>query len=690
MKRTLLTVVVNVHKEGVWAHRALRSVIVALEKLLSKRPGERVQIIVVQDRGDQATFEVCARVLDSIMNENIQADLYLSDFGDLGLARNKGVMFAGGRFVAFLDGDDVWGEDWAWRGVDALEQTIKAMGGAEVAERFVAAHPCTNVDFGDGAFWWTQPDQRDEDFDPATFWTTNCWSSGVMATRETLLFSPYVPRTEGLGFEDWEWNARTLAAGVLHVSVPQTVVFIRKKNDGMNVESARKRQLPTHSPYHETDPEMLPRHKNVPRLVQEDDPDWLKRNWRNVHTIEPLLWPDARRVQSLPRYRAHASYTVPALVKLIRRKVDYVPTHVILAPCIVRGGADKRIVNYAEAAARAGGKPLVLLLDRKGDDSFSGSVDERVHVIDAAQLLEKAGGDAATLALARLIMQWRPVVHVVNSRTGFNLMHLYGTALRDSSAGPFYVSLYGADKQKGRFRGAGLNGWFEAAHKTIDVVISDNVNHLAELRRVFGWNGTTGRVPSIVNVPSEDKQQKLTETRSLGHKAMRVLWASRIVKGKRLDRLLEVARAAYEHQIPVLFSVAGEVGDTASQAVVTDLKKLPNVKLSTKAFSSWEQLAPEKHDAFMFTSETEGMPNVVLEALAHGLCVASSDVGDVGTIPGVRLVDDPDKAEAWLDALVRVVGLGKNSVAWVRDNHSVEAFDIALGEVGYFDRIKER
>lgn len=685
MKRPVLTVVLNVHREGAWAYKAARSAIVALKRLIVNRPGDSVQIVCVADKADAATIECVREAMRARACDKIDCMLIEVDVGDLGLARNAGVVRAEGRFVAFLDGDDVWGSDWPLLAVNELERTCTNMGG-----ELAVAHPCTNIDFGDGAFWWTQPDQRSDEFDPSTFWTTNCWSSGVMAPRDLLMNQPYLPRTEGLGFEDWEWNARTMAAGILHASIPGAVVFIRKKNDGMNADSAKKRQLVWHSEYFETAPRNLPRHKNVPMPAPVEG-DWLMRQWRDINQIEPALWPDARRVQSLPRYYARGADIVPNFVSLITRKTNGKPTHLILAPCLVRGGADRRIVQYAAAVVRAGGNPLILTTDRAGDDSWIDALPDGVHVIDAAEVIKKAGEDTAVLAIARLVMMWRPVVHVINSRLGYEIIRRHGASLRDASAGPFYCSLYGSESVHGKkLGGAAFNGWFEAIAKYVDFVITDNGAHAGELRSILCWKKTFV-IPSVVDVPPPQEVERMIAARRANKlPAIRVLWASRMVKGKRLDRLLAIAKLAHEKKFPIVFAVAGEPLDRFSKMALTALQALPNVKVSAKAFDNWESLSPERQDAFVFTSETEGMPNIVLEALARGLPVVSSNVGDVLQLPldGVRVVHDGDDPEKWLYHISNHLNKCSPIHEWIRSNHSVESFDDGLRTMGYFERIK--
>ncbi len=687
-----LTAVINIHREGLWAHKAIRSAVAALEKWFPEPGSPDAEILVVADRADDETMDVvrAARPPHGFLPFRIVQ----CDVGDLGRARNIGVQNAKGKYVAFLDGDDVWSEDWPGHGVEMLEQLA-----ASHPTTPAVAHPVLNVDFGDGAFYWTQPDQRADDFDPATFWNTNCWSSGSLSPRKVLIEHPYGARTDGLGFEDWEWNARTMAAGVLHVAVPKTMVFIRKKNDGLNVDSAAKHQLVRHSSYFESRPREMPRHKAIPfdAASLSIDEEWLLPLWKAAHRIEPALWPDVRSMARLPRYRAVPLGTVAALACQIYDKLKAPPTHIILAPCLVKGGADKRVVEYAAAVARAGGSPLVLLTDRDDDPSWASAIPDAVHAINISSLTRRIGPEVSGLALARLIMRFAPVLHIVNSKLGYSLLARYGRAIRDSGCPKIFCSLYGSEESEGKLGGAAFNGMFYAAHKRIDFVLSDNLAHLQELQQVHGWPLDKSEVAlTPVEQPEEKLLAEVLARRAGKAPGLRVLWASRMVKGKRPDRLLAIAKLAHEKKLPIFFSVAGAPLDAFSNDIARELRKLPNVKISAKEFDGWASLAPEKQDVFLFTSETEGMPNIVLEAMSLGLPVVSTAVGGVPNSPAILVGRvNEDKADSWIEALLYAgspfekenrVKLGRD---YVRNLHSSLVFDYVLKQAGYFDNLED-
>jgi glycosyltransferase involved in cell wall biosynthesis len=102
----------------------------------------------------------------------------------------------------------------------------------------------------------------------------------------------------------------------------------------------------------------------------------------------------------------------------------------------------------------------------------------------------------------------------------------------------------------------------------------------------------------------------------------RVLWAGRIARVKRLEMLIDVARALPQ----VKFDVAGMpyIGDTYSENVMTEASRIPNIVLHGTV--PRERMGGLYRNASLFcnTSEYEGFPNTFLEAWSHGLPIVST------------------------------------------------------------------
>lgn len=230
--QTDITVTITFHAEGALAIPALASMKSMVET--TRREGLVVEACAILDRCDAETRRYVAingawlDVVDEV------------SCGHAALARNTGARIASGRYLAFIDGDDLWGEHWLTRAFqDATEH--QCHGGAIwhpeylfffTASDFDASSITTTHHPNARSFFRTHSSSLDTDFDWGSLFFANPWSANAFALRDIYLRYPYRSPADGFGIEDWSWNLETLANDIQHRIVLGTVHLIRMKKVG--------------------------------------------------------------------------------------------------------------------------------------------------------------------------------------------------------------------------------------------------------------------------------------------------------------------------------------------------------------------------------------------------------------------------------------------------------------------------
>lgn len=231
-QRPDITAVLTAHAEGTTVGVSFRSLLAAVRTATDA--GLDVEMLVALDRPDEATREMLAEVGAH------GGRLFEVSHGDQAPVRNDAVRESRGRFIAFLDGDDLWTENW-----------LVAAHALCVKEPRTIAHPYADWVFGEGHVLSLPPDQTDPEFNPATLRVTNAWDALCLAPREAYVDHPFQGRSlaEGYAFEDWLWNLETIRAGYVHRVVPDTIHFKRSRAGSQFRLASANRSLTRPTPF---------------------------------------------------------------------------------------------------------------------------------------------------------------------------------------------------------------------------------------------------------------------------------------------------------------------------------------------------------------------------------------------------------------------------------------------------------
>lgn len=215
----VISAVITFHRE----RELVTATLHAVERMrcYAEARGLRVELVMTLDGGDGQT-EAAILAHPALRDGDV---LHHVNLLDLSLCRNYAIAHARGEFVAILDGDDLFSENWL---VEAVHDIVQH-GPSTIT------HPQWMIAFGTWNAYWEQLDQTDPRFLPETLMSFNHWNACTIARRDVFAVCPYVVARvgkSGFGFEDWHWNCETIARSYIHRVVPHTFRLERRKAEG--------------------------------------------------------------------------------------------------------------------------------------------------------------------------------------------------------------------------------------------------------------------------------------------------------------------------------------------------------------------------------------------------------------------------------------------------------------------------
>lgn len=206
-----VSVIVTAHAEGRLLHPCLRSVERAAAA--AEAEGVKVERLLVLSHPTPPTLAWADEFLPP------QWRRLDCPIDDPWAARNLGVENCNGNYVSFIDGDDLWCEQWL----------VKALREAESAAPPAVWHPEISFYFGATAGQLYHPDALRWGFDYSTLLDRNVYSSSCFVPKSILAEIPFVAADweRGIGFGDWHWNCEIVAAGYEHRTVLETWDYVR-------------------------------------------------------------------------------------------------------------------------------------------------------------------------------------------------------------------------------------------------------------------------------------------------------------------------------------------------------------------------------------------------------------------------------------------------------------------------------
>lgn len=370
-------------------------------------------------------------------------------------------------------------------------------------------------------------------------------------------------------------------------------------------------------------------------------------------------------------------------------------THIFFAPWLKTGGADKAALLFANSIAEQQNTNVLFITTEMTDSPWAKRLHPNITYFDAGNYFGKPGAIPVSLSMmeqreliAAFLLDHPPAkLHVINSHLGWFLLGKYGRALSQKT--DLYVSLYCYDFTH-EFEPVGYARYIRLVAPFVKGIISDNTKFPDELSKNFGiprkkFTTTWHPVALAKNIRPFTVDPKCSD----------VLWASRLDRQKRPDLLLQVARLCPE----LNFHVYGDsvMNDASAGEFLRSIQKYHNIYYHG-AYDSLNEIKRIPYRAFLYTSQWDGLPNILLEFGLLGLPLVSPDVGGIGDLLNdatgytVRTCEDvPGYARALhMIAAQPDIALARATMlkSVITKRHDNSEFLATLASMGYLDNWK--
>jgi len=171
------------------------------------------------------------------------------------------------------------------------------------------------------------------------------------------------------------------------------------------------------------------------------------------------------------------------------------------------------------------------------------------------------------------------------------------------------------------------------------------------------------------------------EKQNFNHVPFKWLSIGRLHSVKNYDNLIKVFAEINKMSLDFILDIAGDGDEKQNLEDIIDEFQLNNIQLLGNINNVPEVLS--KYDAFVISSHSEGLPMVLLEAMASSLPIVSTNVGEIGNIllasEGGVLIPSKNNKEL-KKALLQVLSLkqeeldklGYNNQKYVESNFDIE------------------
>ena len=651
----VISLVVTAHREGILLHKTILSLLDSSRSLESE--DIPYEFIINLDNPDPATLDYAKR-----WRTDERFVIETVSFGNPADNRNDAVKKARGEYITLMDGDDLISKNWLLSAFRLLQEQDKP----------TVLRPAAHAQFGyedESVTVWLMRDSSSQDTDAIQMSYWNLWTNALFTTRDILINNPYKASVNGFGFEDYLLNADMRAKGIAQVTVPETVLWYRNRTVSVSTEHAgtildyselfniaKIKSIPIEGDVYPSELSLEQRAKaSAARLYRfafntakridpinkavspaakeilyknklKKTPGWFIERWREINEIENQLWPTRGQIAKLKfhplsiesRHNQLGVIYQQLCHSISGNRIDYL----FLAPAMSgRGGTEKLISNYIKAIKKSHPSWNIAILSTQPFNQpareFFG--DLGVDMLDFGSLMMGRSVYERDIIWSRILIQSKVKrLHIVNDAYWYHwLAHHQKLIIKNDYK--VYVSLFMREfvHEPGRVQSFAdpdlMQIW-----PTVTKVFTDNQRVINDALD----NNAFDPGKMVVHYQPQEATNLVEPKRIDKNRPIRILWASRVSHQKRPDILKKVANKLGEGYIVDAYGIIEK--RQYKQDYFSGSKV--NYKGSFNGISS---IPTKDYDIYLYTSQTDGVPNILMEVAAAGLPIVASDIGGV-------------------------------------------------------------
>lgn len=705
----MLTVLISAHNEDLVAVKTLKSVKRSLQKL--DNAGISYEVICTIDSPTPET-----KALFDNQKIIIAKNIFINK-GDLSANRMVGINAAHGKYIAIIDADDLCSENWFIDGLNLCKKIPN-----------VVVHTENSISFGAANILWKKTNSKSISTEAIYNIQGNRWDSAVVAPAQLMQKYGYLPNMDGFGSEDWDFNMRTLNDGVKHMVAPKTILFVRRRENGSEMDKQRLqkrivrpgemsslskfRSIRQDRFFLETTKDRLSNKievvikaplrpilynsplikiikifgsksqflKNIrQKQINNYFPKWIMNEWRNIHSIEKELFPSREVLRSMQYYDAEQS-TFGWVYKQIANVTRYDHyDYVLFVPYLNRGGADLVAIKYANSIAKQSpDKKICVISTEDRDSEWCNKLDETIDFVPFGQITRGINLCAKLDILARFFTNISPnCLHIINSALAYGFVKTYNQYIKSNGVNVIVCAFCEDILSDGHVMGY-IHTLLPGIYKYTNKILTDNQTVINTLCDEYGYD------------PGRFKCHYIAIEKNIIYKSdyakkSKLLWASRISYQKQPRLLREISKKLATRLPGVSIDVYGSFADNIDKSIFFGLSKLHYKGPFSGGISS---LPLNEYDAFLYTSLYDGIPNVLLEAANSKMPIITSNVGGINELCTNKVnsfvVDDVKKADSYVEAIYTLYNTETKDIEhmvdsihnMVSERHSKKHFDL--------------